>query len=206
MANPKPFSLYVPAEDLDLLAQKLTITRLPDEPTGYTLEQGVPLSTLTRLLTHWRTAFLPSWRAHEAALNELPMFTLPVATTDFGTLDVHFVHARSDVAGAIPLLFLHGWPGSFLEVQKLLPLLTGAGRDEGEGEGEGEGPAFHVVAPSLPNYGFSEGLKEVRSSLPPLLSCRSREKAAGGRKTPAYASPPTSAASTCATTPKQRTT
>ena len=58
---------------------------------------------------------------------------------------MHFIHQKSDVEGAIPLLFCHGWPGSFLEVTKMLPLLKG---------GDGR-PAFHVVAPSLPNYGFS---------------------------------------------------
>lgn len=58
---------------------------------------------------------------------------------------MHFVHQKSSNPNAIPLLFVHGWPGSFLEVTKILPLLKG---------GDGK-PAFHVVAPSLPNYGFS---------------------------------------------------
>lgn len=69
---------------------------------------------------------------------------------------MHFVHQKSDVAGAIPLLFVHGWPGSFLEATKILPLLNG---------GDGK-PAFNVVAPSLPNYGFSDGVFKVRRSQP----------------------------------------
>ena len=60
-------------------------------------------------------------------------------------IDMHFLHQKSDVKGAIPLCFVHGWPGSFLEVTKILPLLKG---------GDGK-PAFHVVAPSMPNYCFS---------------------------------------------------
>lgn len=66
----------------------------------------------------------------------------------FEPVNVHFLHQKSDVPGAIPLLFVHGWPGSFLEVTKILPLLKG---------GDGK-PAFNIVAPSLPNYGFSEGV------------------------------------------------
>lgn len=67
----------------------------------------------------------------------------------FDELDVHFIWQKSDVKNAIPLLFVHGWPGSFIEVTRLLPLLAQPG-----------GPAFHIVAPSLPNYGFSEGVKK----------------------------------------------
>lgn len=82
-------------------------------------------------------------------------------------MDVHFVHQKSGSEGgggggggggvknAIPLLFVHGWPGSWLEVTRLLPLLKG-----GEGE-DGKGVVFEVVAPSLPNYGFSGGVEKV---------------------------------------------
>lgn len=68
-----------------------------------------------------------------------------VIVEGFGDIDMHFLHARSDVKNAIPLLFVHGWPGSFLEATKMLPLLKG---------GDGK-PAFSVVAPSMPNYVFS---------------------------------------------------
>lgn len=68
----------------------------------------------------------------------------------FDPLNIHFLHQKNEVKAAIPLLFVHGWPGSFLEVTKILPLLKG---------GDGK-PAFHVVAPSLPNYAFSDGVKK----------------------------------------------
>jgi len=64
-----------------------------------------------------------------------------------GTLNIHYVHQKSDVPDAIPLLFVHGWPGNFLEVRKILPLLVAA---------SAEHPSFHVVALGLPGYGFSE--------------------------------------------------
>lgn len=79
-------------------------------------------------------------RAHEKKLNELPNYEVQVDVKGHGPVDMHFLHQQSEVANAIPLLFVHGWPGSFLEVTKMLPLLKG---------GDGR-PAFHVVAPSLP--------------------------------------------------------
>jgi pimeloyl-ACP methyl ester carboxylesterase len=74
-----------------------------------------------------------------------------ISVDGFDPVDMHFLHQKSDISGAIPLLFVHGWPGSFLEVTKMLPLLKG---------GDGK-PAFHVVAPSLPNYVFSGRVTKV---------------------------------------------
>lgn len=82
------------------------------------------------------------WRAEEKRLNAMgPQFKADIEVDGFGTVDLHFLHAKSERADAVPLLFLHGWPGSFKEVSKVLPLFLKAG--------------FHVVAPSLPGYGFS---------------------------------------------------
>lgn len=153
MSTPSPFKINIPDEDLGVLRRKLDLARLPDQPEGYDIDQGVPADRMQKLLDHWRSDYLPRWRQHEAKLNELPMFTLPVESDGFGTLDIHFVHARSTRRDAIPLLFVHGWPGSFLEVAKMLHGLT-------EPEDDGS-QAFHVVAPSLPNYGFSDGVKKV---------------------------------------------
>ena len=76
-------------------------------------------------------------------MNELPNYEVQVEIDGFGPVDMHFLHQKSDVEGAIPLCFCHGWRGSYLEVTKMLPLLKG---------GNGK-PAFHVVAPSMVNYG-----------------------------------------------------
>jgi len=81
------------------------------------------------------------WRKEVARLNELSQYTCHVEVGNFGDLEVHFVHQTSAASDAISLLFVHGWPGSFAEVTKILPILNKAG--------------FHVVAPSLPGYDFS---------------------------------------------------
>ena len=82
----------------------------------------------------------------------------------FGEIDIHFLHQKSDVKGSIPLLFIHGWPGNFLEGSRILPILK-------DGEEKG-GPAFDVIVPSLPNYCFSGGVRKVGCSysgvFPPL--------------------------------------
>ncbi|KAI9842728.1 MAG: hypothetical protein M1830_007753, partial [Pleopsidium flavum] len=103
-------------------------------------DNGVPPELIHDTVQFWLKTY--DWRAEEARLNELPRFETPFEVDDgFGTLDIHFVHSTSSVADATQLLFLHGWPGSFMEIIKGLPLLNKAG--------------FHVVAPSLPGYGFS---------------------------------------------------
>jgi pimeloyl-ACP methyl ester carboxylesterase len=77
------------------------------------------------------------------------MFTLPISEGG-ENLTIHFVHHQSSRHDAIPLLFQHGWPGNFLEVDKIIDLLTSP--EPGQ-------QAYHVVAPSLPGFVFSEGPK-----------------------------------------------
>ncbi|KAI0350337.1 epoxide hydrolase [Trametes cingulata] len=143
------FKLSIPDADLDLLRTKLALARFPDEIDGAGWDYGVPLADMKRLVAHWRDAF--DWRAVEAAVNQLPMFTRDIVIEGFGTLNLHYVHQKSEVKNAIPLLFVHGWPGHFLEVRKLLPLLTAGSADH---------PSFHVVAVGLPGFGFSEAPKK----------------------------------------------
>ncbi|KIY66696.1 alpha/beta-hydrolase [Cylindrobasidium torrendii FP15055 ss-10] len=151
--DPTPFQISVPAESIDLLHQKLALTTFPDELVDVDRDYGVPLEDLKRLVSCWKDTF--DWRAQEAALNaELPQYTVDIDVDGFDTLNVHFVHQRSSEPNAIPLLFVHGWPGSFLEVRKVLPLLT-----------EGS-PSFHVVALSLPGFGFSEAPRRKGFGLP----------------------------------------
>ncbi|KAG5719236.1 Epoxide hydrolase 1 [Termitomyces sp. T112] len=140
-----PFVITVPHEQLSLLSQKLALTTLPDEIDDARWDYGAPLADITRLVNRWKNGF--DWRKQEAALNaELPQFTRDIAIEGYGTLNIHYVHKKSQIKGAIPLLFVHGWPGSFIEVRKVLPLLIEASPDH---------PSFHVVAISLPGYGFS---------------------------------------------------
>ncbi|KAJ7081331.1 Alpha/Beta hydrolase protein [Mycena belliarum] len=142
-----PFSIAIPDTKLALLRQKLELTVLPDELEESGWEYGVPLEDVRRLVEKWKSSF--DWRAHEAQINlELPQFTRDIEVAGHGKLNIHYVHKKSAVAGAIPLLFVHGWPGSFLEARKLAPLLTA---------GTVDAPAFHFVAMSLPGCGFSQG-------------------------------------------------
>lgn len=150
MAPITPFVLDVPQERLDLLERKLALTELPDELEGAGWSYGASLIDIQKLLKHWQTSY--SWRDEEARINaSLPQYTTPISVDGFDRIDVHFVWKKSDVPNAIPLLFVHGWPGHFLEVERILPALV---------QGSKDFPAFHVIAPSLPNYGFSEGIKK----------------------------------------------
>ncbi|KAI9436109.1 alpha/beta-hydrolase [Lactarius psammicola] len=147
MTSEQPFKIAVPDDDLALLKRKLDDTRLPDEVNAAEWAYGAPLADIRRLASRWKDGY--DWRAHESKLNALPMFTRTITVDEFDELSVHYVHQRSAAKGAIPLLFVHGWPGSFLEVTKVLPLLTAVSDDH---------PSFHVVAPSLPGYAWSEGV------------------------------------------------
>ncbi|KAJ7243796.1 Alpha/Beta hydrolase protein [Mycena rebaudengoi] len=143
----RSFSIAVSEASLENLRNKLALSRLPDELPGSGWEYGVPLAVLRRLLERWRDGY--DWRHHEAQINSaLPQFVRPISVDGHGTLSIHYVHQRSSIPGAIPLLFVHGWPGSFIEARKILPLLV---------EGSADHPSFHVVILSLPGYGFSEG-------------------------------------------------
>ncbi|KIM43414.1 hypothetical protein M413DRAFT_404228 [Hebeloma cylindrosporum] len=146
----QPFKIAVPDASLELLQKKLLLATFPDELDEAGWEYGVPLADVRRLVARWKEGY--DWRKHEAELNsELPQFTRDIEVDGFGTLNIHYVHKKSTVVGAVPLLFVHGWPGSFIEVRKILPLLVDA---------SSEHPSFHVVAFSLPGYGFSEAPKK----------------------------------------------
>ncbi|KAG9101623.1 hypothetical protein FS749_005161 [Ceratobasidium sp. UAMH 11750] len=146
----QPFNISVPEEQLHELSAKLEIARLPDEldlPAGQEWDWGIPLSVLKPVIEYWRTQY--DWRAIENKINQtLPQFITHVDSLEHGPQEVHFVHKRSRNPEATPLIFVHGWPGNFLEVSKIIDELTDP-KDSKQ-------PAFHVVAPSLPGYVFSQ--------------------------------------------------
>jgi microsomal epoxide hydrolase len=140
----EPFEIRVDDAVLDDLRARLARTRFADaiDETGW--EAGVPVAYLRGLVDYWREGY--DWRAEEAALNALDHFT-----TRIDGQSIHFVHARSGHAGARPLLLVHGWPGSVVEFLDVLPRLVDPAAHGGDAA-----DAFHVVAPSLPGYAFSE--------------------------------------------------
>ncbi|SRR6266576_5850448 len=102
-----PFRIEIPNEKLELLKKRLEFTVLPDELTDAGRDYGVPLADIQRLVTRWKGGY--DWRKHEAELNEeLPQYTRDLEVNGFGLLNIHYVHQRSDVRNAVPLLFVHG--------------------------------------------------------------------------------------------------
>jgi pimeloyl-ACP methyl ester carboxylesterase len=106
--------------------------------------QGVPTERLRALCDYWRDEY--DWRRCEAELNRYPQFR-----TEIDGLGIHFLHVRSPDPGALPLVLTHGWPGSVIEFLKAIGPLS-----DPAGHGAPGAQAFHVVAPSLPGYGFSD--------------------------------------------------
>lgn len=148
MAGIEPYSISVPDSSIQFLKDKLALNTFPDELSDAAWDLGAPLADIKRLANCWQHSF--DWRAAEYKLNTIPQFKTSVPVNGFGDIGLHFVHQKSEVKGAIPLLFVHGWPGSYIEVKRLLPLLRG---------GNGM-PAFEVIAPSLPNFGWSDSVKK----------------------------------------------
>jgi pimeloyl-ACP methyl ester carboxylesterase len=139
-----PFVLNVPQDDLDDLQRRLAHTRWPERETVDDWSQGAPLAKVRALCDYWRTAY--DWRRCEARLNGLGQFK-----TEIDGLGVHFLHVRSPHPDALPLLITHGWPGSVIEFLKVIGPLTDPVSHGGKAE-----DAFHVIAPSVPGFGFSD--------------------------------------------------
>jgi len=139
----QPYRVRVPDADLEDLRSRLARTRWPEPAPVSGWDQGVPLPLLRDLCRYWADEY--DWRAAEARLNAVPQYRATI-----GGLPIHFLHARSAVPGALPLVLTHGWPGSVLELVGLVAPLTDPLAHGGAAE-----DAFDVVIPSLPGYGFS---------------------------------------------------
>ena len=107
MASIEPYTISVPDSKLATLTQKLSTATFPDELDDAGWDYGAPLADIKRLTEYWRDSY--DWRAQEAAINStLPQYHTDIHVDGFGTLDIHFVYQKSEVEGAIPLLFCHG--------------------------------------------------------------------------------------------------
>jgi pimeloyl-ACP methyl ester carboxylesterase len=140
----RPFRVDIPEEDIIDLRQRTAGTRWPDSETVGDQSQGVQLNHLQDLVRYWGTDY--DWRKAETKLNDLPQFM-----TNIDGLDIHFIHVRSPHPNALPLLITHGWPGSILEMLKVIGPLSDPPSYGGNAE-----DAFDVVVPSIPGHGFSE--------------------------------------------------
>jgi len=139
----RPFHVNFPESDLTELRRRIGATRWPERETVTDATQGVQLETTRALARYWAAEY--DWRKVEARLNSLPNFI-----TEIDGLDIHFIHARSKHADALPIIVTHGWPGSIVEQLKIIEPLTNP-----TAHGGNASDAFHVVIPSMPGYGFS---------------------------------------------------
>ncbi|MFC8380973.1 epoxide hydrolase family protein [Nocardia sp. NPDC057272] len=142
------FDAHATDADLDDLRARLAAARLPEPETVYRAapdprrwEQGVPLADLAEVVNYWRTEY--NWRSFEERLNRIGQFR-----TTIDDLGIHFLHRRSTRADATPLIMTHGWPGSIAEFTDVV--------DELADPNDANAPAFHVVVPSLPGFGYSD--------------------------------------------------
>ena len=138
MSSPQPFRVHVPEEDLTDLKKRIAQTRWINEIINSGWKFGASLSYMKELATYWQNQF--DWRKVEVRINTYPNF---VAEIDGHK--IHFMHIKGTGDRCVPLVITHGWPGSFLELMKLIPLLTA-----------GKSFCFDLVIPSMIGYGFSE--------------------------------------------------
>ncbi len=144
-----PFSISLAQAAIDDLKRRLASTRYPERETVGDWTQGVPLDKARSLIEYWRDRY--DWRRFEARANSFPHFR-----TRIDGIGIHFIHARSSHANALPIIFTHGWPGSFVEFLDIIGPLTEPTRFGGSAD-----DAFHVVVPSLPGFAFSDKPSET---------------------------------------------
>jgi pimeloyl-ACP methyl ester carboxylesterase len=157
--SPTPFKMHVPDAAIADLRDRLGRTRFPDRAPGPPWAYGAEVPYIEQLVESWRTRF--DWRVEEARLNAFPQFKLPLHD-----IDVHFLHVPGRGPAPIPLLLLHGWPGSVFEYLEIIPRLTDPARFGGD-----PADAFTVVAPSLPGYGLSFRPGQKRFGVEDMADC-----------------------------------
>ena len=162
----RPFRISATDAELEDLRRRLQATRWPEREVVDDWSQGIPLAYVQEVCAYWAEKY--DWRAREARLNGFDQFK-----TEIDGLDIHFVHVRSPHEDARPLVITHGWPGSIVEFTKVFGPLTDPAAHGGD-----PADAFHIVAPSLPGYGFSDkptgtgwGIERIGRSFATLMGC-----------------------------------
>lgn len=162
----KPISYNIHIDDhlLSLTKQKLQLARYPEEQSDIgddDWSQGAKVKVVQRLANYWQDGY--NWRAEEAKINqELKQYKVKIIVPDYGQQILHFAHHPSSSTTAIPLLFVQGWPGSFLEARKVINSLTTPSSPEKQ--------AFHVIVPSIPGFGPGDAPK--KSGFGPVTTAR----------------------------------
>ena len=139
-----PFSPPYSAAAVEDLRLRLARTRWPDEIPGSGWEYGFSLNALKEICAYWQSSF--DWQARIAELAAFEHYRVVV-----DGIGIHFVHARGTGPSPIPLILTHGWPGSFLEMLRIIPLLTNPAA-----HGADASDSFDVIVPSLPGFGYSD--------------------------------------------------
>src|SRR5580693_5648574 len=159
MTKPEPFTLRIADADIADLKDRLARSRFPDSAPGEAWSYGTDVVYLRSLVEYWRGGF--DWRVEEAALNAFPQFRVPL-----DGIDLHYLHVPGVGENPMPLLLLHGWPGSVFEFLDIIPRLTDPVRFGGD-----PADAFTVVAPSLPGYGLSFRPGQPRFGIEEIADC-----------------------------------
>ena len=152
MLAPEPFVINVPDATLVDLRERLLRTRWPGEVAASGWTYGTNLGYIKELAEYWFQRY--DWRSQEAALNRFHHYRVD-------GLGLHFIHERGKGPRPLPLLLVHGWPGSFVEFARIIPLLTDPGATGGD-----PADSFDLVVPSLPGYGFSDIPQEPGMNVP----------------------------------------
>jgi pimeloyl-ACP methyl ester carboxylesterase len=149
----RPFTVEIPEAEIEDLRARIVATRFPERepvedpavhPLGNAVPaQGVQLATMEALVRYWGTEY--DLRRVEKRLNALPQFV-----TEIDDLDIHCIHVKSRHENALPMILVHGWPGSVVELLSVVGPLTDPTAHGGSAE-----DAFDVVIPSIPGYGLS---------------------------------------------------
>ncbi len=139
-----PFKVEVPEAVLQDLKDRLDRTRWPDEIPDSGWDYGTNLGYIKGLVEYWRTEF--DWRSQERLINSFAHFK-----ADVDGLGIHFIHEKGKGPNPMPLVITHGWPGTFFEMYKVIPMLSDPASHGGD-----PADSFDVVAPSMPGYGFSD--------------------------------------------------
>ena len=150
LVQAEPYTLHIPDQDIDDFKVLLKASKIgPDTYENHVSGRGLGISK--QWLIDAKDAWLNDydWRRQEERINSFPNFTIPVHDQQSGDFSIHFIGLFSTRSDAVPVIFMHGWPGSFMEFLPILGMLSKKYTPETL--------PYHVVVPSLPGFAMSSG-------------------------------------------------